>query len=97
MKKSAVKDIKAQSVIEYSMVIAVFVAAIIAMSGILNAHVRSNWRQNADAFSDEQYQEGTTLGGQTFTVEYLGGGVKAGGSTMSRSYEGDLGCYVWKE
>jgi len=94
--KRLTEDLKGQSVIEYSVVIALFVAALIAMSGIIWAHTQANWRQNTDAFSDEQYEAGRTAGVHNLTVEYQSMLIEENGSGYNRTFDGDLGCYVWR-
>ena len=89
-------DLSGQSVIEYSLVIALFVAALIAMSGIIWAHTQANWKQNTDAFSDEQYEQGVSAVSNDFSVDYEVFDIKQGGSGLSRSFDGELGCYVWR-
>jgi Flp pilus assembly pilin Flp len=94
--KRQVRDLRGQSVIEYSLVISLFVAAIIAMSGIIWAHTQANWKQNADAFSDEQYEEGRSTTAHNLTVDYQTTQIEENGSGYNRTFDGELGCYVWR-
>jgi hypothetical protein len=97
MKTIMVNKITGQSTIEYAVTIGVFVAAIVVMAALLRAHIQGNWRQNIDTFSDEQYAEGLTTSNYKLSIADEGIKIKEGDTLYGKSYEGDLGCYVWRK
>jgi len=59
MKKN---EFVAQSIIEYTMVIAIIAAALIAISWFLRTRVQANWQESADAFgSGRQFERDVTI------------------------------------
>lgn len=86
-----------QSIIEYCLTIGVFVAAAVAMSALLQGHIQGNWRQNADSFSDEQYEEGKSTGSYNLSISDSRIRIKEGDVSYSKSFDSDLGSYVWKK
>lgn len=57
---------KAQSFITYAFLIAVLVAALIAMTGIIRNAIQGKFRQTADTFGQgEQFEPGVTTTSQT--------------------------------
>ena len=48
-----------QSILEYTVVIIVVVAALMAMFGLLNRHIQGSWREAADTFGQgRQFADG---------------------------------------
>lgn len=61
---------RGQSTMEVTVLIIIVAAAFIAMQGYLGSSIQGNWKSNASAFSDEQYDpDSTNKTVETFDVK----------------------------